>query len=306
MRPTALLVFALMLVCRGLRQVRHFVRVRGDKSKKGNQPKRSLMFLAASSVDEAQLSEWLFDEKIPLDLRKLLQKFVLDEVRNEKDVAVAVAVAAKDVAVAVAVAEKDVAVAAKDVAVAVAVAEKDVAVAAKDVAVAVAAKDVAVAVAVAEKDVAVAEKDAALAKQDFAILQLETAMEKLMDTTSALNPRAVLEFIEVKHMPHEYAEKKLPRKDKWEKYLSTTDPGIALFHCLKRTIPDWDSTKKVATNFSNIYNLASQFAHCTSSSIAADPSKAIRLSGPLLPQTLLAMACISKSFDLKFKFDKYE
>ena len=235
-----------MLVCRGLRQVRHFVRVRGDKTKRVNQPKRSMMFFAASSVDEAQFSEWLFDEKIPLDLRKLLQKFVLNKVRNEKDVAEAVAA----------------------------------------------------------KDVAVAEKDAALAKQDLTILQLETAMEKLMDTTSALNPRAVLEFVEVKHMPHWYAEKKLPRKDKWENYLSTTEPGIALFHCLKRTIPDWDSTKKVATNFSNISNLASQFAHCTSSSIAADPSKPILLSGPLLPQTLLAMACIGKSFNLKFDKDE--
>jgi len=120
-----------------------------------------------------------------------------------------------------------------------------------------------------------------------------------MVESSALNPRVVLEYIEAKHMPSEYATQKLSRKEKWDKYLRDKKAGTDLFNCLKE-IPDWDNPAKISTHLSNIYSLASQHAHCTSSSIAANPSEPIRMSGSLLPQTLRAMMCFGKTYNLEF------
>ena len=163
---------------------------------------------------------------------------------------------------------------------------------------AVAEKDLVKEKLTGERNAAVAEKDLVEAIKKYEVLQLEKSIEQLMDSTSALNPRAVLEYVEVKHMPPEYA--KLPRQVKWARFLNETEIGTNLFKCLKK-IPDWESEKKIATHLSNVYSLASQFAHCTSSSIEANPKVPIRISGPLLPQTLQAMHCIGKSFSLQFE-----
>jgi len=152
--------------------------------------------------------------------------------------------------------------------------------------------------AVAERNAAVAEKNLVEAIKKYEVLELEKSIEQLMDSTSALNPRAVLEYVEVKHMPPEYA--RLSRQVKWARFLNETDIGTNLFNCLKK-FPDWESEKKIATHLSNVYSLASQFAHCTSFSIGANPKVPIRISGPLLPQTLQAMNCIGKSFNLQFE-----
>ena len=122
-----------------------------------------------------------------------------------------------------------------------------------------------------------------------------------MAYSAALNPGAVSDYIEVKPMPSDYATQ--PRQKKWSKYLSEDKEGIALFNCLKE-IPDWDSPEKISNHLSNIYSLASQHAHCTSSSIAANPREPIRISGSLLPQTLRAMKCFGKKYNLDFIGDE--
>ena len=159
-------------------------------------------------------------------------------------------------------------------------------------------KDAAVAEKELVKEKLTAERNVAVANNKCEVMNLESSIRELMDSSSALNPRAVLEYVEIKYMPPEYA--KLPRQVKWARFLDETVDGTALFKCLKK-IPDWDSEKKIAVHLSNVYSLASQFAHCTSSSIEADPKVPIRISGPLLPQTLRAMHCIGKSFGLQFE-----
>jgi len=154
--------------------------------------------------------------------------------------------------------------------------------------------------AVSRSEVLQAKGETLEAKAKLDIMTLQGAVQGLMDTTAALNPRTVLKFIEFNHMPPEY--KSLSRTEKWENFLSKTKDGIGLFECLKQ-IPGWDSAKKIASNFANIYSLASQHAHSTSSTIAANPDKPIRITGPLLPQTLKAMQCIGKTFTLTFEED---
>jgi len=152
-----------------------------------------------------------------------------------------------------------------------------------------------------ERDAAVLkeERDAATLKGERDVAKLQTVVKDAMMATAALNPRAVLEYIETAHMPPDYHEKRLPRKEKWERFLSEKEIGKILLGCLKE-IPDWDSPKKISQHLSNIYSLASQHAHSTSSIIAADPSKPILIMGNMLPQTLKAMVCIGQVFDLKF------
>jgi len=143
------------------------------------------------------------------------------------------------------------------------------------------------------------ERDVATLKGERDVAELQTVVKDAMMATAALNPRAVLEYIETAHMPPDYHEKRLPRKEKWERFLSEKEIGKILLGCLKE-IPDWDSPKKISQHLSNIYSLASQHAHSTSSIIAADPSKPILIMGNMLPQTLKAMVCIGQVFDLKF------
>jgi hypothetical protein len=150
-----------------------------------------------------------------------------------------------------------------------------------------------------ERDAAKLKGERDVAVKSVEIQTLQIAVKDAMMTTAALNPRAVLEYIETAHMPPEYHEKRLPRKEKWERFLSETEVGKILLGCLKE-IPDWDSPKKISQHLSNIYSLASQHAHSTSSIIAADPSKPILIMGNMLLQTLKAMVCIGQVFDLKF------
>jgi len=150
-------------------------------------------------------------------------------------------------------------------------------------------------------EIAQAVKAKVKENHELEVASLQSAILTLMDEIATLNPRAVLDNMENVHMPLEYKNKKLSRKDRWTKFLEEDKGGQGLFECLKR-IPDWDSPTKCANHFSNIYSLASQYnAHSTSSSIAASsPKTPIRLTGALLPQTISAMMCIGKHFKLEF------
>ena len=60
-----------------------------------------------------------------------------------------------------------------------------------------------------------------------------------------------------------------------------------------------EADKVVAVAVAN-HKLEILTSHCSSSSIAANPSEPIRIPGSLLPQTLRAMMCFGKTYNLEF------
>jgi hypothetical protein len=128
--------------------------------------------------------------------------------------------------------------------------------------------------------------------------ELQRLLSEAITRNAAMNPRAVIEYVELFIMTSNAAYfKTKDRRLKWETFLqddSTNGPNIV--HCLCKDVPKWNTAAKAAAQISNLYSYTSEGAHVTSHEIADDPSAPIRIDeGPsLLLQGGKAMLCIGK------------
>jgi hypothetical protein len=128
--------------------------------------------------------------------------------------------------------------------------------------------------------------------------ELQRLLSEAIARNAAMNPRAVIEYVELFVMPSNAAYfKTKDRRLKWEAFLkddSTSGPNIV--HCLCKDVPKWNTAAKAAAQISSLYSYTSEGAHVTSHEIADDPSAPIRIDeGPsLLLQGGKAMLCIGK------------
>ena len=143
-----------------------------------------------------------------------------------------------------------------------------------------------------------AESRIALMKAQEQERELQRLLSEAITRNAAMNPRAVIEYVELFVMPSNAAYfKTKDRRLKWEAFLkddSTSGPNIV--HCLCKDVPKWNTAAKAAVQISSLYSYTSEGAHVTSHEIADDPSAPIRIDeGPsLLLQGGKAMLCIGK------------
>ena len=128
--------------------------------------------------------------------------------------------------------------------------------------------------------------------------ELQQLLREAITRNAAMNPRAVVEYVENFVMPSEaaYAKKK-DRREKWETFLKDeTTNGPNILKCLREEVPTWNTATKAAAQISNLYSYTSEGAHVTSYEIADNPMAPVRIDeGPaLLLQGGKAMLCIGK------------
>jgi hypothetical protein len=134
-------------------------------------------------------------------------------------------------------------------------------------------------------------------------------LEAAMTRNAAMNPRAVIEYVEMYVMPKDapYSNSK-DRRKKWESFLlDDTTNGPAVMKCLKEKVPSWGSASKAAEQLSSIYSYTSESVHVTSYEIAENPKGVpIRITeGPsLLLQGGKAMLCIGETLGLAIELKK--
>ena len=134
---------------------------------------------------------------------------------------------------------------------------------------------------------------------------LKTAMTR--DAT--MNPRAVIEYVELYVMPKDapYFKSK-DRRKKWESFLKdNTTNGPAIMQCLKEKVPSWSGEFKAADQISSIYSYTSEGLHVTSHEIADNPGgfPICITEGPsLLLQGGKAMLCIGEVLGLVIELKK--
>jgi len=133
---------------------------------------------------------------------------------------------------------------------------------------------------------------------------LETAMTR----DAAMNPRSVIEYVELFVMSQNSSYFKFKdRRKKWEAFLlDETTNGPAIMQCLKKNVPSWSSPSKAADQLSSMYSYTSEGVHVTSHEIADNPNLEIRITeGPsLLLQGAKAMLCIGDTLGLAVKLKK--
>ena len=134
-------------------------------------------------------------------------------------------------------------------------------------------------------------------------------LEAAMTRDATMNPRSVIEYVELFVMPQgaPYVKTK-DRRKKWESFLlDDTTSGPAVMKCLKEQVPSWGSASKAADQLSSIYSYTSENVHVTSYEIAENPNGIpIRITeGPsLLLQGGKAMLCIGKVLGLAIELKK--
>jgi hypothetical protein len=134
-------------------------------------------------------------------------------------------------------------------------------------------------------------------------------LEAAMTRDATMNPRSVIEYVELFVMPQgaPYFKTK-DRRKKWESFLlDDTTSGPAVMKCLKEQVPSWGSASKAADQLSSIYSYTSENVHVTSYEIAENPNGIpIRITeGPsLLLQGGKAMLCIGKVLGLAIELKK--
>ena len=146
----------------------------------------------------------------------------------------------------------------------------------------------------AESQQSLAELQMTLMKTQEQERDLQRLLREAVTRNAAMNPRAVIEYVELFVMPSDatYIKTK-DRRQKWEAFLNddnTSGPNIV--HCLCKDMPTWNTAAKAAAQISSLYSYTSEGAH----EIADDPSAPIRIDeGPsLLLQGGKAMLCIGK------------
>jgi len=134
-------------------------------------------------------------------------------------------------------------------------------------------------------------------------------LEAAMTRDATMNPRSVIEYVELFVMPQgaPYFKTK-DRRKKWESFLlDDTTSGPAVMKCLKEQVPSWGSASKAADQLSSIYSYTSENVHVTSYEIAENPNGIpIRITeGPsLLLQGGKAMLCIGEVLGLAIELKK--
>jgi hypothetical protein len=147
-----------------------------------------------------------------------------------------------------------------------------------------------------------AESQIALMKSQEQERELIRLLNEAVTRNAAMNPRAVIEYVELFVMPSdaEYIKTK-DRRQKWEAFLkdeNTRGPNIV--RCLLDDVPTWSTAAKAAAQISNLYSYTSEGAHVTSHEIADNPLAPIRIDeGPsLLLQGGKAMLCIGRVLEI--------
>jgi hypothetical protein len=143
-----------------------------------------------------------------------------------------------------------------------------------------------------------AESQIALMKAQEQERELQRLLREAITRNAAMNPRAVIEYVELFVMPRDatYIKTK-DRRVKWESFLTDdTTSGPSIVHCLREDVPMWNTPAKAAAQISSLYSYTSEGAHVTSHEIADSPSTPVRIDvGPsLLLQGANAMLCIGK------------
>jgi hypothetical protein len=134
-------------------------------------------------------------------------------------------------------------------------------------------------------------------------------LESAMTRNAAMNPRAVIEYVEMYVMPKDapYFKSK-DRRKKWESFLKDNSTnGPAIMQCLMEKVPSWSGESKAADQISSIYSYTSEGVHVTSHEIADNPGGfPIRITeGPsLLLQGGKAMLCIGEVLGLVVELKK--
>jgi hypothetical protein len=135
--------------------------------------------------------------------------------------------------------------------------------------------------------------------------ELQRLLREAITRNAAMNPRAVIEYVELFVMPRDatYIQTK-DRRQKWEEFLKDdTTSGPSIVHCLRKDVPMWNTAAKAAAQISSLYSYTSEGAHVTSHEIAEDPSALVRIDeGPsLILQGGKAMLCIGKVLGIGIK-----
>ena len=134
-------------------------------------------------------------------------------------------------------------------------------------------------------------------------------LEAAMTRDATMNPRSVIEYVELFVMPRgKHYFKTKDRREKWKSFLLDDETsGPAVMACLKEKVPSWGSASKAADQISIIYSYTSEGVHVTSYEIAENPNGIpIRITeGPsLLLQGGKAMLCIGKVLGLAIELKK--
>ena len=150
----------------------------------------------------------------------------------------------------------------------------------------------------AESQQSLAELQMTLMKTQEQERDLQRLLREAVTRNAAMNPRAVVEYVENFVMPSEAAYAKTKdRREKWETFLKDeTTNGPNILKCLREEVPTWNTATKAAAQISNLYSYTSEGAHVTSYEIADNPMAPVRIDeGPaLLLQGGKAMLCIGK------------
>ena len=134
-------------------------------------------------------------------------------------------------------------------------------------------------------------------------------LEAAMTRDATMNPRSVIEYVELFVMPRDkHYFKTKDRREKWKSFLLDDETsGPAVMACLKEKVPSWGSASKAADQISIIYSYTSEGVHVTSYEINEDPKGVpIRImEGPsLLLQGGKAMLCIGEALGLAIELKK--
>ena len=148
------------------------------------------------------------------------------------------------------------------------------------------------------KELEIKDKDVALLKKDLLMKDLATEISKLNDDNSKLTPRAIIEYVEIFVMDKYEINKKQTREQKWIKFLESTDIGKQICLCIEKDNPLWGKgSKEIATRIKSMYQVSSDYHHCTSLEI--NDTKSIPLKAKELMQSFNLMRCIAVCCDLK-------
>ena len=133
-------------------------------------------------------------------------------------------------------------------------------------------------------------------------------LDAAMMRDAVMNPRSVIEYVELFVMPKTATYYKTKdRRKKWDNFLQDdTTNGPDIMKCLKEKVPSWNTVIKAADQISSIYSYVSEGAHVTSYEIKENPADfPIQIAeGTLLLQGGQAMLCIGDVLGLKIVIKK--
>ena len=151
-----------------------------------------------------------------------------------------------------------------------------------------------------DKEVLEAQKKEGEAVYSKRIAELSASIKAYLSSEMSIDPRAVIEFVEVYVMSSTAPYFKSPRKEKWEAFLRSDD-GHSLQEKFRREMPKHSTPPEISRLISNIYEVSSMGSHATAHGISVDRAKLINLHEDALPQTVLAMKCIGDVYGIRIE-----